>query len=219
MSDQPGKPETGKPGAGEPKGGLLKWSLWGVALIGVAAVVYIMAQASTKPPAPQGSANVAPAADAHSVAKLLVHPADGSASPDYAFNDGSGKPLKIADLKGKVVVMNLWATWCGPCQIEMPELARLQAAYAGKPVEIVAVSIDKPEALEKARAFIAKQAPLKFYNDPEAKLIWAVKPAAESMPTTVIYGRDGLERGRIEGPADWAAPAARALIDKVLAES
>jgi thiol-disulfide isomerase/thioredoxin len=214
MSDQPAKP-----GAGEPKGGLLKWSLWGVALIGVAAVVYIMAQASTKPPAPQGSANIPPPADAHSVAKLLAHPADGTPGPDYAFNDAAGKPMKIADLKGKVVVMNLWATWCGPCQIEMPELAKLQAAYAGKPVAIVAVSIDKPEALDKAKAFIAKQAPLAFYNDPEAKLIWAVKPAAGSMPTTVIYGRDGLERGRIEGPADWAAPAAKALIDKVLAES
>ena len=99
-----------------------------------------------------------------------------------------------ADFKGKVVVMNLWATWCAPCKLEMPTLATLAQTHAGQPVAIVAVSIDKPEALEQAKAFIAQQAPLKFYNDPEAKLPWALTPAANGMPTTVILGKDGLER-------------------------
>ncbi|HSV03812.1 MAG TPA: TlpA disulfide reductase family protein [Phenylobacterium sp.] len=207
MSDHP---------AAKPRGGFLTWALWGAALIGVAAVLYIMAQASTKP-APEAPVASAPAAPTHDVARKLEHPADGQAAPAYAFYDAKGRKLTAAAFKGKVVVMNLWATWCAPCKIEMPTLARLARAYQGKPVAVVAVSIDKPEALKEARAFIAQQAPLAFYNDPDAKLPWALKPAAAGMPTTLILGKDGLERGRISGEADWSGPGAKAVIDKALA--
>jgi len=196
---------------------ILTWALWGAALIGVAAVVYITAQSSTKPTVAVGPVK-APAAAEHSVAAKLEHPSDGAAAPDYTFYDGAGKAMKIADFKGKVLVVNLWATWCAPCKIEMPQLARLQAAYDGKPVQVVAISIDKPEALAEAKAFIAGKAPLTFYNDPAAKLPWALKPPAAGMPTTVIYGKDGFERGRVSGEADWAGDGAKAVIDKILAE-
>jgi thiol-disulfide isomerase/thioredoxin len=196
---------------------MLKWALWGAALIGVAAVLYIIVQASIKP-APQVATGPVPESPAsHDVAKKLEHPADGQAPPAYAFRDASGKAVTAADFKGKVVVMNLWATWCAPCKIEMPTLAKLQKAYQGKPVVVVAVSIDKAEALDQAKAFIAQQAPLAFYNDPDAKLPWAIKPTASGMPTTLILGKDGLERGRISGEADWSGPGAKAVIDKALA--
>jgi len=204
--------------AAKPRGGVLTWALWGAAAIGVAAVVYIIAQSASKPPA-QAPVAVPTASVTHDVAKKLEHPADGKAPPAYAFVDGTGKKVTAADFKGKIVVMNLWATWCAPCKLEMPTLATLAKAYAGKPVEVVAVSIDKPEAVEQAKAFIAQQAPLGFYNDPEAKLPWALQPAANGMPTTLILGKDGLERGRISGEADWAGPGAKAVIDKLLAES
>jgi thiol-disulfide isomerase/thioredoxin len=202
--------------AAKPRGRLLTWSLWGAALIGVAAIIYIIAQASTKP-APQTAAQAPPPAVTHDVAQKLEHPADGQAPPAYAFFGADGEKVTPADFKGQVVVMNLWATWCAPCKIEMPTLAKLQQAYAGKPVKVVAVSIDKPEALGEAKAFIAGQAPLGFYNDPDAKLPWALKPQAVGMPTTLIIGKDGLERGRISGEADWAGPGAKAVIDKALA--
>jgi len=196
---------------------ILTWALWGAALIGVAAVVYITAQSSTKPTVAVGPAK-APAVAEHSVAAKLEHPSDGALPPDYTFYDGTGKALKIADFKGKVLVVNLWATWCGPCKIEMPQLAKLQAEYEGKPVQVVAISIDKAEALAEAKAFIASKAPLTFYNDPAAKLPWALKPPAAGMPTTVIYGKDGFERGRVSGEADWAGAGAKAVVDKILAE-
>jgi len=204
--------------AAKPRGGVLTWALWGAAAIGVAAVVYIIAQSASKPPA-QAPVAVPTASVTHDVAKKLEHPADGKAPPAYAFVDASGKKVTAADFKGKIVVMNLWATWCAPCKLEMPTLATLAKAYAGKPVEVVAVSIDKPEAVDQAKAFIAQQAPLGFYNDPEAKLPWALQPAANGMPTTLILGKDGLERGRISGEADWAGPGAKAVINKLLAES
>jgi thiol-disulfide isomerase/thioredoxin len=196
---------------------ILTWALWGAALIGVAAVVYITAQSSTKPTVAVGPVK-APAVAEHSVAAKLEHPSDGAPAPDYTFYDGAGKAMKIADFKGKVLVVNLWATWCGPCKIEMPQLAKLQAEYDGKPVQVVAISIDKAEALAEAKAFIAGKPPLTFYNDPAAKLPWALKPPAAGMPTTVIYGKDGFERGRVSGEADWAGAGAKAVIDKILAE-
>jgi thiol-disulfide isomerase/thioredoxin len=203
--------------AAKPRGGVLTWALWGAAAIGVAAVVYIIAQSATKPPA-QAPVAVPTASATHDVSKKLEHPADGMAPPTYVFFDGTGKKVTLADFKGKVVVMNLWATWCAPCKVEMPTLAKLAEAYAGKPVAVLAVSIDKPDVLDQAKAFIAQQAPLAFYNDPEAKLPWALQPAANGMPTTIILGKDGLERGRISGEADWAGAGAKAVIDKVLAQ-
>ena len=211
--------------AAKPRGRVLTWALWGAALIGVAAVVYIIAQSSRTPPQPQVasgpagiSAGGAAAPETHDVAKLLAHPADGQPAPDYAFKDANGKKVTPADFKGKVVVLNLWATWCAPCQIEMPMLARLAKDYAGKPVAVVPVSIDKPEEVAAAKAFIAKNAPLSFYSDAEAKLPWALKPQATGMPTTLILDKHGLERGRVSGQADWDAPGAKAVIDKVLAD-
>jgi thiol-disulfide isomerase/thioredoxin len=211
--------------AAKPRGGVLTWALWGAAAIGVAAVVYIIAQSATNAPAPAGQQASGPASGAvpvatptHDVARKLEHPADGSAPPAYAFVDAAGRKVTLADFKGKVVVMNVWATWCAPCKVEMPTLAKLAKAYEGKPVAVLAVSIDKPEAADQAKAFLAQQAPLAFYNDPEAKLPWALKPPASGMPTTIILGKDGLERGRISGEADWAGEGARTVIDKVLAQ-
>lgn len=215
--------------AAKPRGGILKWALWGAAAIGVAGVVYIIGSSATKPPGSNGvnktevatsgpSSAVATASPSHEVDKKLEHAADGVAPPAYAFNNAEGKAVTAASFKGKVVVLNIWATWCGPCKLEMPTLARLAQAYAGKPVEVVAVSIDKADALEQAKAFLAGNAPLKFYNDPQAKLPWALKPAAGGMPTTLILGKDGLERGRISGDADWAGEGAKKVIDKVLSE-
>jgi thiol-disulfide isomerase/thioredoxin len=204
--------------AAKPRGGVLTWALWGAALIGVAAVLYITVKSSTKPTPEIHSGPVAEAPPAKTVMEKLEHPADGQPGPDFAFVDAGGKTLKAADFKGKVVVLNLWATWCGPCKIEMPTLARLQAEYAGKPVQVVAVSIDKPDKLDEAKAFIAAHAPLKFYNDPSSKAPFLLKPEAAGMPTTLILGKDGLERGRVSGDADWAGPEAKAVIDRVLAE-
>ena len=202
--------------ATKPRGGILTWALWGAAAIGVAAVVYITMQASSNPPQPGVSPGSENAAGAHSVGKKLTHLADAGPAPDYGFVNADGQPVKLTDFKGKVVVMNVWATWCGPCVEEMPTLARLQAAYAGKPVEVVAISIDSEGDTAKAKQFLAKHAPLKFYQDKAMKLPFVLKPAADGTPVTIIYGKDGLEKGRVSGAADWSQPDAHAAIDKAL---
>jgi len=199
--------------AGKPSSSLLKWALWGVAGIGVAAVVYIIAQASINPRQEMGLKSVAKG----EMAKLTLSPEAGAA-PVTSFLDKDGKQVRLADFKGKVVVLNVWATWCAPCILEMPTLAKLAAEYEGKPVAVVAVAIDGDRDADKAKAFIAKNAPLAFYRDPKLKLPYDLKPSTSAMPTTVIFGKDGVERGRVLGPAEWSGRDAKAVIDKVLAE-
>jgi thiol-disulfide isomerase/thioredoxin len=135
--------------------------------------------------------------------------------PEISFKDASGKVLHAADLKGQVVVMNIWATWCGPCKIEMPTLARLQAAYAGKPVKVVAISTDTEAATGQARAFIAQHSPLAFYQG-SSSLPFQLKPAVVGYPTTIIIDRQGQERARMPGEADWSSAEAKAVIDRLL---
>ncbi|PZQ63895.1 MAG: TlpA family protein disulfide reductase [Phenylobacterium zucineum] len=205
---------------GKPKGGFLTWALRGVALVGVAAVVYIIGQASTKTapvvatgPVAESSGGKSPAAD---FASKFSAPSQPTPPPEHVIYDEAGKAMKIADLKGKVVVMNIWATWCAPCKVEMPTLAKLAKAYQGQPVEVVAVSIDSVESADQARLFIAQNNPLKFYHDREMKMPFKLTPVAPGAPTTVVYGRDGMEVGRVAGEIDWSGPEARALVDKAL---
>lgn len=197
--------------AGKPKAGLLKWALWGVALVGVAAVLYIIVQAMAKPG--QGSADISRLAKGE-MAKLTV--LGSNPAPAVQVLDAEGKPVQMAALRGKVVVVNLWATWCAPCKIEMPTLAKLAADYQGKDVVVMPISIDGDKDEAEARAFIAKNAPLKFYRDPKLAYPYALAPPTSGMPTTIIYGPDGLERARLAGEADWSSDEAKAVIDAVL---
>jgi thiol-disulfide isomerase/thioredoxin len=196
-----------------PRGGFLNWALWGAALFGAAAVVYIIAQASIKPEQDPGLR-----AAARGAMSKLQTPAQPASAPGDVFYDAAGQAHRAADFKGRVLILNLWATWCAPCVAEMPTLARLASEYAGKPVAVVPVSIDSTEDLDKAKAFIAGRPPLGFYSDPEKKLPFSLKPQAVGLPTTIIYGADGVERGRISGGADWSGADARAVVDHVLAQ-
>ncbi|MET0293884.1 MAG: TlpA disulfide reductase family protein [Phenylobacterium sp.] len=199
--------------AAKPGADVLKWALWGAAALGVAFAIYIIGQA-LKPAG--GDPDIQHLARGQ-MAKLRAAP-QAQPAPLHVVYDGSGKAVRIADFKGQVVVMNLWATWCAPCVLEMPTLAGLQKHYAGRPVKVVAVSMDAEKDAAKAQAFIARNAPLDFYIDRERKMPFVLVPPESGMPTTVIYGRDGLERARLSGEADWTSKDARALIDAVLAE-
>ena len=150
------------------------------------------------------------------MAKLVV---DAKPTPQPIKGEGpDGRPFQIADLKGQVAVVNLWASWCAPCVKEMPTLAQLQARYAGKPVKVLAISLDKkPEEVAKARAFLADKRPLQFYHG-EYDLLFAIDPSPQGLPTTLIFDRSGRERARLEGGADWSTGQADRIIDNLLAE-
>jgi thiol-disulfide isomerase/thioredoxin len=176
-------------------------------VIAGALALYVIGAAGFKP-------NAALAADKVVGAEAKLKRAAG-AYPGVGFVDAAGKTHKLSEFKGKVVVMNLWATWCAPCQKEMPTLAALQKNFGAKPIAIVPVSIDSKAAVDKAKAFIAGNKPLPFFHDDEGALSPVLKPAVEGYPTSFIYDRKGNLYGVVQGEADWASPGVKALLEKL----
>ncbi|MFM9940896.1 MAG: TlpA family protein disulfide reductase [Hyphomicrobiaceae bacterium] len=131
--------------------------------------------------------------------------------PEVGFVDGTGKERTLKDWRGKVVLLNLWATWCVPCRKEMPGLDRLQAQLGSDRFEVVAVSADKT-GIEGAKKFLAqvKSEKLGVYADPGVRITSTLK--AIGMPATILIDREGREIGRLVGPAEWDSPEAKALI-------
>jgi thiol-disulfide isomerase/thioredoxin len=136
--------------------------------------------------------------------------------PTVPFNDASGKPHTLAEFKGRVLIVNFWANWCPPCKAEIPSLAKLATAEAGKPLAIVPISVGKNEDETAGRAFIAKSPPLGFYTEPTYRLAYAFAPPVGDMPTTVIFDRHGVERARLAGGADWSSGAAKAVVERLI---
>jgi thiol-disulfide isomerase/thioredoxin len=151
------------------------------------------------------------------MAKLTVS-ANAAPAPTFPFKDGAGASHTLADFKGKVAIVNVWANWCAPCKEEIPSLAKLSASFAGQPVAIVPISVGKGDDEPAGAAFIKRNPPLTFYTEPTYKLVYDFKPAVDEMPTTEIYDRKGVERARLQGGADWSSPEAKAVVESLLAE-
>ena len=152
---------------------------------------------------------------ASALAAFIKHPAPKDV-PAFSFADGKGAPLDLSHWKGKVVLLNLWATWCGPCRKEMPELAQLQKLLGSNDFEVVALSQDLKGA-EASSKFLKDSGAenLALYVDPKATALAALQSAG--LPTTLLIGRDGKEIGRLIGPADWASTEAQDLVKTALA--
>ncbi|WP_139789223.1 TlpA disulfide reductase family protein [Manganibacter manganicus] len=127
------------------------------------------------------------------------------AVPDIRFEDSDGKPRTLADFRGKVVLLNIWATWCAPCRKEMPTLDRLQAELGGPDFEVVALSMDRagPEQVKKFFAEIGTKH-LALNIDVSAKAMFTL--GAPGLPMTLLIDRRGEEIGRLIGPAEWDSP-------------
>jgi thiol-disulfide isomerase/thioredoxin len=132
------------------------------------------------------------------------------------FEDGQGRSRSLADFGGKVVVLNIWATWCVPCRREMPTLDRLQAALAGSDVEVVPVSIDRG-GIETVSKFYAETGVrnLAMYHDASGQAARAL--GAVGLPTTLVVDRGGTEIGRIVGPAEWDDTAIVEFLRRIVA--
>jgi len=139
----------------------------------------------------------------------------GEAMPDLTFSDTEGKTLRTADLKGKPVLVNLWATWCGPCVLEMPMLDQLAAKEDGK-LRVLTISQDMGQP-EKVKALFAEKkfARLEPWLDPKNDLGFHYNTGL--LPTTVLYDKDGKEVWRMIGAHDWSSPRTDALLADTLA--
>ena len=122
----------------------------------------------------------------------------------------------LADYRGQVVLLNIWATWCLPCEAEMPSMELLHRAYADSGLRIVAVSIDEPGSEQTIRDFVARyELTFDILHDP-AKMITRIYRTT-GVPETFVIGRDGVIR-RKTYVQDWNSPANRALISQLLRE-
>jgi len=125
--------------------------------------------------------------------------------PELRFVDGAGRALTLADFRGKVLLLNIWATWCAPCREEMPALDRLQAQLGGERFQVVALSVDLQGA-PIARKFYGEVGikALPLYIDPTAKAAFTLDAAG--LPATLLVDRAGRELGRHLGPVKWDSP-------------
>lgn len=167
------------------------------------------------PASDQGAGGTLAGLNKGAMAPLLVRlkPLD---LPPIEFADGTGAAKSLADFKGKVVLLNIWASWCVPCREEMPALDKLETELGGKDFAVVAVNIDKGGP-DKARGFLAETGAthLGLYTDPTSKLFAVLKTVG--MPTTLVLDRDGKEIGRLIGPADWSSPEAKRVVEAAIA--
>lgn len=133
-------------------------------------------------------------------------------APDMTFQRGDGKTFRLADFRGRVVLVNFWATWCAPCIRELPTLVRLTDTFNPDDVTLVPINVDRGGAA-KATPFLEEQGlqDLPLYLDP--KMALARTLGAKQLPTTVVVDRRGKLVGSLTGYAEWTAPEAENLVN------
>ena len=140
-------------------------------------------------------------------------PAVGTPAPDFSLKTLSGQSVRLSDLRGKVVFLNLWATWCPPCREEMPSMVRFYERYRAQGVEVVAVSEDRdPEAVRK---FVKGQGVTFSVALDDEKRVYRLY-GATGVPETHLIDRKGVLRAFQMGPFDWTAPEVTKLVQELL---
>jgi thiol-disulfide isomerase/thioredoxin len=123
-------------------------------------------------------------------------------TPKITFQAGSGRKLVLDDFLGRVVLLNLWATWCAPCRAEMPTLDNLQAILGGSDFEVLALSLDQGGVQDVERFYRELDLRhLAVYVDPTTRAQRELR--VFGLPTTLLIDADGRELGRLIGPTDW----------------
>ncbi len=137
--------------------------------------------------------------------------ADPKPMPPLSFIDAEGRRVDLADFKDRVILLNLWATWCGPCVKEMPSLDRLQGQLGGDAFQVVALSLDRG-GRAAVEPFYKKTGVehLAVFLDPASDSMKAL--SLRGLPTTILVDPEGRELGRVEGAVEWDAPEVVAFL-------
>jgi thiol-disulfide isomerase/thioredoxin len=136
-------------------------------------------------------------------------------APELKAHDLAGAPKTLADYRGKVVLLNFWASWCPPCLREMPSLERLRVKMAGHPIEIVA--LDSAETREEVSAYLSRmKLGFPVLLDPEGDNTKRWKVFA--LPTSFLLDAEGRVRYVLTGPTEWDEGEALEVIESLLAE-
>src|SRR5208283_3625751 len=148
------------------------------------------------------------------VAAFVFAETPGSAAPDFTLNDVHDKKVSLSAFKGKVVLVNFWATWCGPCKAEMPSLNNLYLEFKNKGLAVLAISVDPTE--KPVLSFIAeKKLALPVLMDKD-KEVYFDSYAVMGLPTTFIIDENGIIIEKIMGEQEWDSPKMKERILNLL---
>lgn len=141
----------------------------------------------------------------------------GAPAPEFHAKTLDARPVvkTISDYRGEVVLLNLWATWCGPCKVEMPSIEALYRDYGPRGLRVVAVATDDPGYEDRVRTFVHDYG-LTFEVLSDGTGAIEASYQALGIPSTYLIGRDGIIRKRVTGASDWNSPANRALVAQLL---
>jgi thiol-disulfide isomerase/thioredoxin len=143
------------------------------------------------------------------VAAQELKPLPPAPAPALELPDLRGRQHRLADYRGKVVLVNFWATWCVPCRDEMPSIERLRSALEGRPFAVLAVNLAEPEdRIQKFLDAVPLGFPVLLDRDARATRAWQ----ARALPTTYIVAPDGTVRYRHLGELDWSKPEVRRFV-------
>jgi thiol-disulfide isomerase/thioredoxin len=166
-------------------------------------------------PGAQGAANEATAASYPTGRLDRSH--RGTPAPDVAFEDPHGRPARLSDFRGRPVLVNLWATWCGPCVVEMPSLDAL-AMREGDGLKVLALSQDMAGRESVTDFFAARDFQrLEPYLDAELGVMTSL--GIDVLPTTILYDAQGAEVWRMTGMADWEDERSARLLTEAGADT
>jgi len=135
---------------------------------------------------------------------------------EASFLDANDEEVSIADFEGKVLLVNLWATWCAPCVHEMPQLDALEAELGGPEFQVIAISADRRPREEVEEVLRERIGATHIANYMDNNLGFSLGSTVEGWPTTILYDREGRELGRIASPAEWDSEDAHRLIEGVI---
>jgi len=145
-------------------------------------------------------------------------PSQPGSFPELTFKAADGTPVTLSSFRGKTVLVNLWATWCVPCRLEMPALDKLQQEHGGDNFQVIAINVDT-SGPERPRKWLADNAinNLGFYTDDSGTVLKTLQKSghAVGLPTTVLVNASGCEVGTLRGGAEWASDDAVKLIRTV----
>ncbi len=133
-------------------------------------------------------------------------------APDFKLKDYAGKEVKLSDLRGNVVLVNFWATWCSTCVVEMPSMDRLVARMKGKPFRLLAVTVD--EGWDPVRKFFAQGTSLDVLLDSERTV--PKRYGTDKFPESFLIDRDGMLRYYVVSNRDWGTADVESCINGLL---
>ncbi len=152
--------------------------------------------------------------NSHLAAMKRGWPQIGATSPPFTLVDLEGRQVSLSDFRGKVVLLNFWATWCGPCRVEMPSMEALYKELRRDGFEILAVSVDAQGSAVTRPFQEAMGLTFPILHDPDYEVGGAY--GARTLPISYVIDRNGIIQHRVVGARDWHSPKAKEFIQSLL---